>query len=501
MSNEVSKKAGKAVAWSSVTEIVNKLIAPLVSMVLARLLTPEAFGAVATVNMVITFAEIFTDAGFQKYIVQHEFESEEELDRGTNVAFWTNFGISALLVSLIVIFRDQLAVWVGSPGLGGAIAVASLNIIAVSFSSIQRARFRRAFDFKTLFFVRVTTTLIPLVITVPLAFIFRNFWALIIGTLMKHVFDAAILTINSKWKPRFFYDFTLFRKMFSFTAWTLLESITIWLTTNIDIFILAKVLNDYYLGIYKVSGTTIVAYMTLITSSLLPVLFAALSRYQDDDENFNRTYWLFFRYSSLLLIPMGIGVFVYRDLVRTILLGAQWEEATLYLGLAGLANGITIPLTYLPSEVYRSKGNPKLSMLAQAVLIISLIPLVLISSKYGFEVLYIVRTFGVCGIGVITHMLLMRFVYGFKVSQTINTTLPFFLSSIVMAAAGKGFIWLSGFMTNKLAMIWQAFSVFLCIMIYFCILFVFFPKIRQEVLEAPFVKKLLMKLKVVRKKA
>ena len=61
-----NSKIAKATRWSAVTEVAAKLVAPVASMILARVLTPEAFGIVATLTMIITFAEIFTDAGFQK---------------------------------------------------------------------------------------------------------------------------------------------------------------------------------------------------------------------------------------------------------------------------------------------------------------------------------------------------------------------------------------------------------------------------------------------------
>ena len=76
--SELNSKIVKATKWSTITEIVAKLITPITSMVLARLLTPEAFGVVATLTMVITFAEIFTDAGFQKYLIQHEFRDKKD---------------------------------------------------------------------------------------------------------------------------------------------------------------------------------------------------------------------------------------------------------------------------------------------------------------------------------------------------------------------------------------------------------------------------------------
>ena len=95
--NSYLKKAGKATTWAAITEVAAKLITPITNMLLARLLTPEAFGVVATITIVISFAEVFTDAGFQKYIIQHPFSTDDELNDNATVAFWTN-----LLISLII---------------------------------------------------------------------------------------------------------------------------------------------------------------------------------------------------------------------------------------------------------------------------------------------------------------------------------------------------------------------------------------------------------------
>ena len=85
--SDLNNKIVLASKWSTITEVMAKLIAPISSMVLARVLTPEAFGVVATITMIISFAEIFTDAGFQRYLIQHEFESDEEKSN-TAVSTW-----------------------------------------------------------------------------------------------------------------------------------------------------------------------------------------------------------------------------------------------------------------------------------------------------------------------------------------------------------------------------------------------------------------------------
>ena len=171
MRESLNTKVLHATKWSAVTEMIAKLVTPVVNMVLARILTPEAFGVVATLTMIITFAEIFTDAGFQKYLVQHEFADLKEQDECTNVAFWSNLLLSFVFWIVIAIFCQPLAKLVGNPGLGHVLIIACISIHISAFSSIQLALLKRDLDFKTIFKVRIVSVFIPLVITIPLALI------------------------------------------------------------------------------------------------------------------------------------------------------------------------------------------------------------------------------------------------------------------------------------------------------------------------------------------
>ena len=228
----------KATKWSSITEIVAKLITPITSVVLARLLTPEAVGVVTTLTMVIIFAEIFTDAGFQKYLIQHEFKDEVDRTQSTNVAFWSNLVMSLLIWLFIGMFCEPLATMVGNPGLGHVLTIACVSIPLAAFSSIQIALYKRDFDFKTLFKVRIVGICIPLIVTIPLALWLRNYWALVIGTIAVNLVNAVLLTVYSKWKPSLYYSFAKLKEMFSFTIWSMIEAVSIWMTSYIDVFII-----------------------------------------------------------------------------------------------------------------------------------------------------------------------------------------------------------------------------------------------------------------------
>ena len=338
MNNQVdnlSIKVHNATKWSAITNILRKLITPIINMILARLLTPDIFGVIATINVVISFADLFTDAGFQKYLIQHEFKDDNELYKFANVAFWTNLALSIIIWLIIAVYRNNLASLVGSPGYGLHLMISALAIPLLSFSSIQQAIYKRNFNFKDLFIPSIINSIIPLIVTVPIAYITGSCWSLIIGTLATKLSDAIFLTIKSKWKPKIYYNLNQLKEMFSFSMWTLFESLSIWLTLNIDIFILGNLISNYHLGLYKTSLTSVNQITTLITTTIIPVLFSALSRSQNNDKQFKDTFNSFQKKCSILLIPMSFGMLIFGDVVTWVLLGNKWKEATMFISIIG----------------------------------------------------------------------------------------------------------------------------------------------------------------------
>lgn len=482
MENNLNNKVKQATKWSTITEIAAKLVSPIVNMVLARVLVPEAFGVVATLTMVVSFAEIFTDAGFQKYLVQHEFADDEDLEQSTNVAFWTNLSLSILIWAAIACFATPIANMVGSAGAEVGIVVMSLQIPILAFSSIQMARYRREFDFKTLFVVRMFTTAVPLVITVPLAFIFRSYWALVLGTLSRDAVNAIILTIRSKWKPRLFFSLLKLKEMLSFTLWTVVENISIWLTSYVGTFIVSNALSAHYLGLYKTTISTVGSYFGLITVSTTPVLFAALSRYQDDEARFRDTFYRFQRMVALLVIPLGCGLFVYRKLAVLILLGEQWLEAADLFGFWSLTNAITIIFSHYNSELFRSKGKPKVSVLVQLLHLAALVPALLWSMDKGFDVLVITRSLIRLQL-ILVSVIVLRVVTGMRFTQTLKNVWPPLVSAVLMAAAG---FWLRTIFDH---IVWEFVTIFICMAIYAGIMLLI-PAGRRQAAEIPILRKI-----------
>ena len=466
MSSNLNSQILNATKWSTITEVMAKVVGPISSMVLARVLTPEAFGVVVTLNMIIACAEIFTDAGFQRYLVQHQFKDDEDKDKSTNVAFWSNLSMSLVLWGVITAFNAPLARLVGSPGLGCVLTISCVSIPIAAFSSIQMALFKRSLDFKTLFWRRLAMVLVPLCVTIPLALWLRSYWALVIGTIVSNIVNAILLCVKSPWRPRKYYSFNRLRDMLSFCSWSIIDSILVWATSYIDVFLISRALDTYYLGIYRTSISTVGQFTSLVTMSVMPVVLPAISKLQDDIPSMRQTLLKFQKYTGIILLPLGFGIFIFQDLVTNIMLGNQWTLAAPFIGLWALMEVITVIFARFCSNVYPAIGKPRLAAIVQVFHLIFLIPAVIISSHYGFKALYITRSLIRLQL-IIVNFLMIYHIIKQSPWKMIKNVLPELFASTLMTIVG--FILLSLNNSVFISFIWIA----VCMLSYFSVLLIF----------------------------
>ena len=459
-------KVVAAAKWSLITEILAKLITPVTNIILAHILAPTAFGILATIMMVISFAEMLADAGFQKFLVQYEFESVDEKQKNVSVAFISNIVLAIVLWLIIIIWRDELAILVGNEGLGFPLAVMGAMLPLGAFSSIQMAMYRRSFNFKFLLSIRMITIITPLFISIPMALAGFDYWSLIAGLLAAHLFTAIALCVRQEKLISIYFSSTVFRKMFSFSAWSLAEAFSIWLTAWVDTFIISHFLDAYYLGLYKMPTAIVTTVMAIATSSMAPVLFSALSRHQHNQVEFEKTFLTFQKYMALFLVPLGVGMFVYQDFIVEILLGPQWKLAGIVLGSWALSSSLVTAISYLISEAFRAKGMPNISFLAQMAHLFVLIPVIYVCVQYDFTTFVYARS--IVRVQMIAVLLYLLAIYvGMNAWLVIRNIKSYIIASAVVGTGSYVLLHLHN------SMIWTIFCICISLILYLVVLYLF----------------------------
>lgn len=372
-----------SIKWSSFGEIGAKLITPISSMILARLLAPDAFGVLAVCNMIISFAEILADAGFGKYIVQAEFENEKTLNKYASVAFWAHLCVALSLWGIIAINARYISEFLGIGNNYLVIQVATVQLIIMSMISTQLGLLRRKFQFKKTFIVRISTVICSLCITIPLAIVYKSFWALILGNLCGSFISMIILIFLSGWLPERFFSWMYFKNMFSFSFWSLCEGLAHWFIFWVDIFIITQSFSTYYVGLYKNSTAIMYSCIGTITAAMSPVLLSTLSRLKGSPEH-SSIFISIERIFIFICMPICILIAFNREIVTEIILGGKWMEASPIIGLWAIMLGINVFIYSFPAEVFKSLGKPKYLFIYQVSFLICLIPICTISANHGF---------------------------------------------------------------------------------------------------------------------
>lgn len=459
-------KVVAAAKWSLITEILAKLITPITNIILAHILAPTAFGILATIMMVISFAEMLADAGFQKFLVQYEFESEEAKQKSVSVAFISNIVLAIVLWIAIIVWRDDLASLVGNEGLGIPLAVMGAMLPLSAFSSIQMAMYRRNFNFKFLLSIRMITIITPLLVSIPMALAGFDYWSLIAGLLAAQLFTAIALCVRQEKLISIYFSGSVFRNMFSFSAWSLAEAFSIWLTAWVDTFIISHFLNAYYLGVYKMPTAIVTTVMAIATSSMAPVLFSALSRHQHNKVEFERTFLTFQRYMALFLVPLGVGMFVYQDFIVQILLGPQWKLAGIVLGSWALSSSLVTAISYLISEAFRAKGMPNISFLAQMAHLVVLIPVIYVCVQYDFTTFVYARSIVRVQMIAVLLYLLAKYV-DMNAWHVIRNIKSYIIASAIVGTGSYALLHLYN------SMIWTNFCICISLISYLVVLYLF----------------------------
>jgi O-antigen/teichoic acid export membrane protein len=457
-------KANVSFRWTAFSEILSKLIVPIMNMVLARLVAPSIFGIVATITIVTSFAQNLTEGGFAKYLLQHEFSDKLEFKKAAGTSLLSTFVFSILLVIVIVFARAPLASLIGAEGYETELIVASLGIPLYGVASIQISILRRTFGFKHLAFVRILSSVLTFAVEIGLAFFGLGIWGLIAGSIAGSFSQVILLLVFSKGKLPICFSWTSFRSSISSSALYMIEVLLTWLNTSLDVFMLTKAFSSSITGIYKNAFSTEKGIIAAVTAVFTPVLLSLLSRLANDDVKFEETVLKYQKAISIILIPMCFGMYIYQIRITNIFFGSGWDGAEVVIGAFALADSIKVPISDILSDVFISKGKPQYSIFAQISYCLCIILCCVFAEQMGFLVFTIARAS--CSLVlVITSCLFSRRCQVSSTKLFLNIGYPFLCSifMVVFAAVLQRF---------GNTFIWDIASIAACILFYFLIYYV-----------------------------
>lgn len=335
----------------------------IVSLILARVLAPEAYGSVAIISVFVTFCVIFVDGGFSAALVQKK--DADEIDFSS--VFYFNLVICIFLYGILFFIAPLVADFYNIPVLRPALRVQSITLIVSGFKGIQTTYVAKTMQFKKFFWSTLGGTITAAIVGVWMAYSGFGVWALIIQSLVNNVIDTIILWITVRWKPKLLFSFNRIKTLFSYGWKLLLSGIVYQSYADIRQLLIGKVYTTSDLAYYN-KGYQFPQMMFDNTSNALnSVLFPAMAKKQDSKEEIKNIVKKTNTLSSYLVSPIMFGMAVVAEPFITILLGEKWLFAVPYMQVFCIMYAISAGIGSANQNALKAIGKSNLLLIIEVV--------------------------------------------------------------------------------------------------------------------------------------
>lgn len=353
----IRRRAVRGAAWAAISFGGNKLLVFVSTLVLTRLLVPQAFGVVAAGLTVIAYLEVVLDLGLSAAIV---YQQDKDHSRAVSVAFTLNIGACAGLAVLNLLLAPVTASFFHVPGSASIFRALSIYILIRGFGSVQDALLDRDLRFREKAMADVTRALVRGGVGVALAVVGVGAWALIDGLLVGEAIGTAVAWQRTHYRPRLVLDRRTALPLLRFGAPVAALQLLAELGTNSDYLVVGHRLGSVALGLYTIAfrlPELLLSNVYWIFSSVaFPVFSSARSA---GAAVFRGAMLRALRLITMFGYPVGVGLaLVSRDAVR-LLFGAQWMPAGTPMALISLAIGLNC-VGYASGDIYKAAGRPGL---------------------------------------------------------------------------------------------------------------------------------------------
>ena len=425
----IKEKTISGLFWRFFERIGAELVSFIVSIVLARLLSPDDYGLIALVTVFIAISTVFVNSGLGTALVQKK--DADQIDFST--VFYFNVFTCGIIYLALFFFAPLIAKFYSKPDLIPVIRVLSLTIIISAIKNVQSAYVSKNMLFRRFFFSTIGGTIGAAVVGIAMAYCGFGVWALVAQQLFNNLVDTIILWLTVRWRPTRHFSLKRLRELFSFGWKILASSLLHTFYTNLRTLIIGKVYTSADLAYYEKGRSFPNLVVTNINSSIDSVLLPVMSSAQDDKEMVKNMCRRSIMVSSYLMWPMMIGLAVIAKPLISILLTEKWLLAVPYLQIACISLGFE-PLQTANLNAIKSIGRSDIFFRLEIIKKIIAIIVLIISVRYG--VLAIALSGAIYSfIASIINSSPNRKLLNYSYFDQIRDVLPSILLSLIMAVA------------------------------------------------------------------
>jgi len=309
-------------AWMLSMRWVMRFLGLINTAIVARLLLPEDFGLIALAMIVVSFVEIFAEIGVDLALIRHPNATRAHFDTA-----WTFKVLVGILLALIIfVTAPAAAAYFEDPRITALMQLLALRPLLGGFENIGIVAFRRELQFDRDFAFNVLARFIGVVISISLAFIFRNYWALALAMLGHAAVKIIVSYAMHPYRPRL--SLAAAADIGMSSTWLLIRSLGMTLLERADQLVIGKLGGAATLGGYYVARTVAGILTSELTLPFGRALLPGYTRLVQQPERLARAFLKVLGVMAILAAALGFGVMAVAEELVAVVLGPKWAHIT-----------------------------------------------------------------------------------------------------------------------------------------------------------------------------
>ena len=324
---ELKDKTLSGVKWNAIGRFSTQGISFVISVLLARILSPSDYGVVGMIGIFMAIAQTFIDSGFGSALIR----KKDCTDVDFSTAFYFNIVVGIVCYFILFFSAPLIANFFDTPILRDIVRVLSINLFLGSLTIVQSAKLTAAVDFKSQAKISLMATIVSGCVGLLMAYSGYGVWSLVYQSVSLSLVRTILFWFVTKWRPQRTFSKHSFKYLFGFGSKILSASLLHTVYANLTTILIGKFYTSKDLGYYSRGESLATLPSSNLTGILQSVTYPILAKIQDDDARLISVYRKYIRITSMVIF---FGMFLMAALSKPLIITLftdKWENSIIYL--------------------------------------------------------------------------------------------------------------------------------------------------------------------------
>jgi teichuronic acid exporter len=331
----LGEKMRRGAIWLSASQVATRVLEFGFGIILARLLAPEDFGVLVTVQVFVGIASFFVAGGMAQALIRKKEIKEAEF----NVVFTAQLLICSVFYAFFYHISPWFSWWFNQPIYEDLLRVSTLTFLARPFLAVSRARLLRDMRFGLNGLIQLSALTITGCSSIFLATQGFGVWSLVFSSLVGTLSVIVPLCFLSGWLPKICFNIEILNRLGSYGVKASGNDFMTYILGQIPNLIVGRMINSAAVGLFNKADSLNSIPFLLINGAIYQPVFRGLSELQDDLEKSKRLYLKSMVISVLYTLPCYIMLWWLGETFIVVAYGEKWlsvVEPLKILALGGL---------------------------------------------------------------------------------------------------------------------------------------------------------------------